>query len=188
MKTYLFIDTETTGFKKSGNLIQEGQGRVCQLALILAKQNGQVLFEFSTLIKPNNWNLNGKTENYFGLPYADCEEYGMTQSRVMSMYFQIAYGVDSIVAHNSKFDKGMMDVEGAYFEGDETSYKALTMDKKWHCTMLENTHISANGKWPKLDATLQHFCNRSLGDEAHEAMADTRACKDIFFASRGVKL
>lgn len=189
METFLFLDTETTGFKKSGSLIQKGQGRVCQIAMILADETGRKLAEFQSLIKPNDWDLDGATENYYGLSYADCEEYGVPHEAFMEMYFRLGLrdGVQ-IVAHNSSFDQGMMEIETAYYHRRQNQSEIFQYhNPNWYCTMKKNTHISHNGKWPKLDATLKHYTGKDLID-AHDAMADTKACMEIFFAMRGVKL
>lgn len=55
--------------------------------------------------------------------------------------------------------------------------------KPWFCTMKSNTHLTG-GKWPKLEEALQKLCGRTLGEFAHDAMYDVKACKDIFFATR----
>ena len=179
-ETFLFLDTETTGFKKSGNLIQQGQARVCQVAMILADDTGKTLAEYQSMIKPDNWDTNGHTKNYYGLSYDDCQKYGIHQLYAMQMYKNMCETVTQVVAHNSPFDKGMMEIEEAYCNMGKT-------DKPWFCTMKTNTHISPNGKWPKLDFTLKHLTGKDLLD-AHDAMADTRACRDIFFAMRGIQL
>lgn len=183
-ETFLFIDTETTGFKKSGPLIQQGQARVCQVAMILADDIGRTLAEYQSMIIPVDWDTNGKTENYYGLSYVDCALYGVHQRRVMEVYENLSSACDQLVAHNSNFDKGMMEVEEAFLNKREDRNQRC--GKPWYCTMENNKHL-ANGKWPKLEAALKHYTNRDLIN-AHDAMADTRACRDIFFAMRGIKL
>lgn len=179
MENLLFLDTETTGFKKGGELIQDGQGRVCQIAMILADRNGKTLAEFQSLIKPYMWDVGDATHNYYGLSYEDCEKYGVTQIAFMRIFRELSSSCSEIVAHNAKFDKGMMDVETAYREVEPIS-------TPWNCTMITNKHITDNGKWPKLDFTLKHYTGKDLVG-AHDAMADTRACRDIYFAMRGIK-
>lgn len=181
MKNYLFIDTETTGFKKAGPKIQEGQGRVCQVAMILANEERRILSEFSTLIKPDGWSIQDGANKIHGISDEDCEQFGLSQQSVVRYYAHAVGLADVIVAHNEEFDRAMMEIELAYYNDNDGCGEVAVNYEPWFCTMKRNTHINRTGRWPKLDATLQHYCNKSLGDTAHDAMADTRACVDIFF-------
>jgi DNA polymerase-3 subunit epsilon len=178
LKNYLFLDTETTGFKKSGALVQEGQGRVCQVAMILADETGKILSQMSTLIRPAGWTIQAGAQRIHGITDQDCEVNGVPQEDVISFYNLMINRATAIVAHNSNFDQGMMDVECAYHGS------AINSNIPWSCTMLENKHIN-NGKWPKLDLTYKHYTGKDLSG-AHDAMVDTRACMEIFFAMRGI--
>lgn len=188
MKTYLFLDVETTGFKKSGNLIQEGQGRVCQIAMILAREDGRILSEFSSLIKPDGWTIGAGAQKVHGISQEDCEEYGLSIDGIMNVFEIMVDKSTQRVAHNEAFDRGMMDVEVAYYTqnylGDDSIY--LEPQKPWFCTMKSNVHIN-NGRWPKLAQAYKHYTGKELSG-AHDAMVDTRACMEIFFAMRGVKI
>lgn len=180
----LFRDTETTGFKKGGALVQEGQARVCQVALILTDATGRPLQKFSTLIKPDGWLVSKFNVESCGITQEDCEQFGMAMSSVMRLYNRMASAATLLVAHNDDFDHGMFEIEDAYHGGVLPNKDHLTT--KRFCTMKTNTHISG-GKWPKLEATLQHYCGRSLGEDAHDAMFDTEACKDIYLAMQKEK-
>ena len=65
-ENYLFIDTETTGFPKKGLKVR-GQGRVCQLAMLLADNQGRALSEFHSLIKPDDWEIHSAAEDCHGI-------------------------------------------------------------------------------------------------------------------------
>lgn len=178
METFLFIDTETSGFKKNGNLIQEGQARVCQLAMILTDDRANTLAQMSSLVRPEGWSISKGALNVHGKTEEMCMKHGISQGEMVDIFDSFLSRSTQVVAHNEAFDRGMMEVELAY-SGDENPDL-----KDWFCTMKQNTHIC--GKWPKLEFTLQHYCGRSLGNDAHDAMADAKACKDIFFAMRGI--
>jgi len=182
--TYLFLDTETTGFKKAGPLMQEGQARVCQIAMILTDHLGKSLAEVSLLIKPDNWEVSQYNIDTCGITQDDCEKYGVHFAYAVGLFKQLARKATFIVAHNEKFDKGMMQIEEAHCavaEGRENKF----VENNWLCTMESNAHI-IGGK--SLKNCLKHYCNRSLGENAHNAKYDTEACRDIFFAMRGIKL
>ncbi len=177
---FLVIDTETTGFKRKGLLIQEKQARVCQLAMVLTNSDGKPLAKFSSLIKPDGWTISEGASKVNGLTDEVCEEFGIEQGEAYKMYEHFANMTDVIVAHNADFDKGMMDIEKAYYVRD-AKRSILANETPWHCTMKENAHLTG-GK--SLKNCLQHHCGRDIGEDAHDALVDTEACLDIFFASR----
>ena len=74
-------------------------------------------------------------------------------------------------------DRGMMNVEEAYFN-QEGNYEG-SGEESWLCTMDTNKHLQG-GK--SLENCLQHYCGRSVGKDAHDAMVATQACMDVFFA------
>lgn len=178
MKTFLFVDTETTGFKKNGNLIQDGQARCCQIGILLTNEEGKSIAEFKSLIKPHGWNIHEGAQRVHGITDADCARYGLDFRQVFLIFKNLAERADVVIAHNADFDKGIMEVEEAYYNLGELTSK---LEKIWFCTMKTNTHIKG-GKWPKLTETLEHYCGRKSGKDAHDAMADVRDCRDIFFA------
>ena len=182
--TYLFLDVETTGFKKSGALIQEGQARVCQIAMLLTDENGKHLTEFSSLIKPDGWTISDGAHKVHGFTDEYCEQYGIEFRQAVTIFLTLAQKSKLIVAHNSEFDKGMVDIEKAYaYQGIEKYIDMNKEESSWHCTMKTNTHITG-GKWPKLEEALIHYTGYGLADNAHDAMYDVKACKEIFFATR----
>jgi len=197
--TYLFIDTETTGFKKSGPLIQEGQARVCQVAMILTDSQGKSLTEFCTLIKPDGWQIHEGAFNIHGISNDDCEKYGIEQPYFTGMFLKLETMAGIVVAHNSVFDKAMINIEIAYHVGSGNRYKYIT-NTPWHCTQKTSTDICCvpptekmiaagrtHYKTPSLAEAYLHFTGRKI-EGAHDAMADTRACRDIFFAMRGIQI
>ena len=106
-ETYLFIDTETTGFFKSGSLIQDGQARVCQIAMLLTDSNGKHLAEFSCLVKPDGWTISQGASDIHGFTDELCEQYGMPFKDMLAVYGHFVSRATRIVAHNSEFDKKM---------------------------------------------------------------------------------
>lgn len=175
-ETFFFIDTETTGFPKKDAKVQDGQARVCQVAMLLTDSIGNPLAKFCSLIKPDGWTISEGAQKVHGFTNEKCEKYGLNVKAVIALYVRMAQLSTMRIAHNAEFDKTMMDIELAY-----SPY--VDADAPYFCTMKTNTHITG-GKWPKLEEALQHFCQRSLGDTAHDALIDVEACKDIFFAMR----
>ena len=191
MPIYLFGDTETTGFaKKKLGLIQAGQARVCQQAMMLTDGDGRSLAEISHMIKPDNWAIGAEAGAIHGFTNDHCEKYGISSKSAYVIFAQMASKADYLVAHNAEFDRYMWEIEAAYhgMEFPKTP---------WLCTkelatpimaipptekMLQYAFTRDKFKSPNLEEAVQFFCNRSLGDGAHDAMFDVKGCKDVFFA------
>lgn len=172
MKTILAIDTETTGFPLNGSPIQPKQARVCQLGMILATEDKKIIGKFSSLIKPNDWTISEGAQNVHGISDIDCYQYGMDQEKVMETFIHFYTKADIVVAHNEKFDRRMMFIEGAYLYGENAQPLP-----EWRCTMNMCSYLPSKN----LEAALLHYCNRYI-DNAHDALEDAQACLDIYFA------
>lgn len=193
MNNILFTDTETTGFKKSG-LIVEGQARVCQSAMIMTDEEGKVLSQFSCLVRPDGWQISDSAYNCHGISQLDCERYGLDQAYFMGVFMALASQCKLIVAHNKKFDEAMIDVEIAYYKGRVSDHEVLARQVPWYCTMEASKNVCKipptekmkksgrhDYKNPSLREALRILTGQSL-ENAHDAMADAMACKDVFFA------
>jgi len=181
--TYLFFDTETTGFHSPKKHPDDPkQGRICQLAMILTDKNGRTLTEFSTLIAQKTSLMTEGAYNIHGISGEMCDTYGVKPRMALQTFRIIARKAKLIVAHNIDFDWKMI-VGECNGEALEPPTSAL------FCTMKNTTNIckipkssDSAYKWPSLAEGLKFFCDKDIGEDAHDAMVDTRACKDIFFA------
>ncbi len=185
---YCGIDTETTGLPNQRlNPKDPKQARVLQVALKLVTEEGRVISQFSTLIKPSGWtDIHPKAFDAHGITKEDCEHFGIDAFRAFTVFKHYADLADTFVAHNADFDRGMMKMEA----------DALGLDmptKPWHCTMKQATPIC---KVPPTEAMKRvgrtHFKNANLKEAlkilcrkeligAHDAMNDVNGCLDIFF-------
>jgi len=197
METFLFLDTETTGWRKGGAKIQSGQARVCQIAMLLTDDKGKSLMEFSSLIKPDDWSISEGAQKCHGFSDEQCDFMGVHNSFMIHSFNHMADRASTVIAHHVEFDKAMMDIEAAYHSKTENPCTR----KPWYCTQKNSVNLCkipatekmrkagrTHYKTPSLEEALQFFCGRSLGDGAHDAMYDAKACRDIFFAIRGIKL
>lgn len=166
---FLFLDYETTGFKKPA--------RACQMAMLLSDAKGRSIAEHSFLIKPEGWQVSQFNIDSCGITQEDCENYGISAKAAFCLFKKLAEMATYVVAHNSDFDKSFAHIEAE-------ALGEIVPATPWFCTMKSNTHIG--GKWPKLEEALRHFCGRDLGSNAHNATYDVEACRDIFFAMNGV--
>lgn len=182
---YLFFDTETTGFPSlSKNPLDPKQGRVCQLGVLLTDENARTLAEFSTLIRQDDHvEMAQGAYDAHGWSLEECKKYGVKSRMALQTFRILARKCNLIVAHNIDFDWKALLVEC-------NAHNLEPPLKEIFCTMKSSTNIcklpgrGSSYKWPKLEEALKFFCDRDLGDAAHDAMEDTRACRDVFFAMK----
>ena len=126
-----------------------------------------------------------------GISQADAEKYGVTMKGALSVFARLMKMADTLIAHNLPFDLFLLEIE-AHRTG-MTDGK-LDLPKSCFCTMTSSTHVlqlpptqkmKAAGftryKSPNLQETYRHFFGCEF-EGAHDAMADVRACRDVFFA------
>lgn len=196
----LFFDTETNGTDPKTSYI-------CQLAAMLTDPEGNTKTEINTLIRPRGWEIPESAAAVHGITQEDCENYGIPVEIAVGWFAILAEQSSTVVAHNIKFDLDML-----VPNMDSIVYKRfIGLDR--YCTMdactdivkspLTQKQIDARdrnrlpdgtykweppGGWPDyknptLQECYQHFFGREFED-AHDAMADVRACRDIYFKVR----
>ena len=174
---YLFIDTETTGFvNKSLPPKDPKQARIVQLGMILTDENGVDKSRMSFLIQPDGWQISEGAQKIHGISIEECQKFGIPSKHAMSNFMALLQVTDTVIAHNMAFDAKMLEIELACHDVEIPKFKT-------HCTMLHNTHISG-GKWPKLGIAYKHFTGKEMSEDAHDALVDAQACKEVFFASK----
>lgn len=204
---YLFYDTETNGlfnFKKKFD--DPTQPRIVQLAAQLVDSNRKVRGELNVLIKPDKWTISADTTAIHGIHTEDCEKYGVPIKQALAMfhalvrgaglpnspdYIQVEYDSGGfMVAHNEKFDTGMLRAEYWRMLGNKMNglpYSSADGFAKF-CTMMKSMSTvraprkTGNGiKWPSLAEAVTFFLKRKQSN-AHDAMGDVIDCRDVFFA------
>lgn len=171
----LFFDTETTGFKH-GDFIPE----IVQIGALLQDTDSlRVLGEVNLIVKPQN-PIPEEVSMIHGITDQVAAAYGVDSRIAEKVFCDLAFMSEMVVAHNIQFDMGI--IKDAW----PLTYDVLNL-KTPFCTMKESTTLvgisgtHAGGyKWPKLAEAYRHFFGTNF-DNAHDAMADVRACRDVYF-------
>ncbi len=191
MSNTLHLDTETSGLPKKGVAVQEGQARICQIAMILSDPSGAPINEFSAIIKPDGWVIEPRAAEIHGINTEKAAAYGVPISMALYMFNRFLERADAVVAFNSGFDWRLLWIEHIYAQ-------RIMPDKPWLCTMKESQPIV---KIPATEAMLRAgrtgFKNPNLGEaykglfgkeldkaKQHGAMYDVRASKAIYYELR----
>lgn len=193
---FTFFDTETTGIPNYNlDIVDPAQPRVLQFAALLTDENGNEVSAFKCPIKPDGWEVderlevNGRKTAFaiHGLTNDYLNKYGVSMKTALIMFRMFQNQSEIKIAHNYRFD-------GFLLKGE---HQRIGMDAgpdiEKFCTMKAMTEImklpptdkmvGAGFAWPK-SANLGEaykFCTGKTHEKAHDALADVKACKEVFF-------
>lgn len=183
----LFFDTETTGLWQQALPIgHDEQPRICQVAAILTEEDGTELMSmnlpvFQEKVPARAAAVHGKTAELLA-------RIGLNEGLVLSAFEDMLTLADEVVAHNGEYDQKV--IMNALVRYDGVS-KDPFRGKKAFCTMRAATPLckipgkQGGFKWPNL----QEAHRKLLGvgfEGAHDAFADVKACKSVYFAIREI--
>lgn len=173
----LFYDTETTGkadFKLPFN--HQSQPRIVQYASILCDFKGQEVSQVNLTVRPDGFQIPDEASSIHGITTAIAMERGVQLKGVLRVAHDLMASAQLCVCHNSDYDRLVMSRE----------MHPVSIESRDHfCTMKAMTPIvnipgPYGPKWPKMQEAFQ-FCFGRQFDDAHDALADVRACKEVFF-------
>ena len=196
MDYLLFVDTETTGLpKKHIQSLDPSQPHLVQLAAILTNSSGEEISCCNFVIKPEGFSIPEEASRIHGISNELAETCGIPIATVLSVFNNLCIQSSEIVAHNIEFDRREIERE-ILRKGIQSRF----VGKKSTCTMelwRERCHIPPTEKMVK--AGITKFKSPSLAEayelatgskleNAHNALVDVRACKEIYFKARGDSL
>lgn len=175
----LFFDTETTGkadFKKSA--AHESQPRLVQLGMIFTDDDGCEISHANLIVKPVMFDIPTEASSIHGIDTQTARAHGVPLLHALLLFSSLARLSQTYVCHNSDFDTFILSGECERMSVDFPKRNAF-------CTMKAMTDICKipgpyGNKWPKL-AEAYRFCFNKEPELLHDAMADIRLCKDVYF-------
>lgn len=193
--TILFFDTETTGLKnpKQPDFIP----KLVQLGAISYDQDlARVVAEVNIIVSGAG-DIPPEASNVHGISTEVAKRYCVDKRAAEAIFAQLVRTADRVVAHNIDYDldiiKDNMPVASA--ELDQTEHyctmagardivKAPYTDKQ--LAFFKDRPDKKDGEFrgPRLIEAYIYFFGKEF-DGAHDAMADVRACMDVYFAIPG---
>lgn len=178
---FFVFDSESTGipdWKAPSDAAH--QPHLTELAALLVDESGQVLLEQSYVIKPDGWIIPPEMEALNGITNEYAHDVGISERDAVEMFLDLWAGRIRI-AHNSTFDNRILRIACKRYFGDDITAK--WKDGPYECTLVKSRpHLKAKyGTMPTLSQAYEFFTGKTL-ENAHRALPDARACKDVFFA------
>ena len=197
----LYFDTETTGIKTPDN--PNFKPALVQLGCILQDtESGRVLAELNLIANqyPKAPPIPQGAINVHGITNEMAKEYGVDPKLIDITFSKLLEKADLLVAHNIEYDLDVMrdnmplstDMLDAKTEGGALTtfctmkgniyiVKAPLSDRQKNYFAMKGMPPDAPYKVPNLTETHMHYFGEAFFG-AHDAMADIRACRDIFLA------
>lgn len=183
----LVFDTETTGkaeFKLPAT--HASQPDLVQIGALLFDDEWKVRGEINLIVQPNGWIIPKEVSDIHGITQDIADKCGVQRHIAVKAFIALASQATTFVAHNIQFDELIMNV--AVFREElvqEFGLASSRMKDSKFCTMHAMTSICKipgrydDFKWPRLQEAFKHAFGKEF-EGAHDAMADVRACADIY--------
>ena len=186
---YLAFDTETTDLPRPHlDLDHRAQPHLLQFAGIVFDERGTELDRLFTKVRPpSDALLSAQAYAAHGITLEEAFHFGVGVSEVFRWFALAARRSTCIIGHNVCFDLKIMAIIAARL--NETGWST---SPETFCTMAQSTplvnlpptpRMVAAGRFhpksPSLSECIRHFFGEEHSD-AHDAVADVRACIRIF--------
>ncbi len=197
---FLFFDTETNGLPDYNlDLVDRAQPRILQLACLLTDDGGREMMSWKAPIVPEGFQVDERLVGDNGKPTAFAinklgngllNQYGIALRQALAMFRLFESKATLKVAHNYRFDGFLLKSEHA-----RAGVEPISPPIEKFCTMKAMTEIMKLGPTPNMIAAGFHDKPKSASlaeaysyvtggkaiEKAHDALADVRACKEVFF-------
>ena len=182
---YLIFDTETTGLPKKWNAPisdSENWPRCVQLAWQLHDNNGKLISNQSSIIKPDGFDIPFESEKVHGISTVLANKIGENLNDVLEIFNSDLSKSKYIVGHNLKFDTNIVGAEFFRLKIDNSLNEKNILDT---CTEKTANLCKIQGgrgkfKFPTLIELYKYLFNDDF-QQAHNASADVEATSRAFF-------
>ncbi len=198
MNTALFYDTETTGLPLFNEPSEDPrQPHIVQLAALLVDlDTRKTLASIDLIVRPDGWTIPAEVSAIHGITHEMAMDLGVTEDMAVGTLMQL-WGESRSqrsprIAHNESFDArivriALMRCDGPGLADDWKAGAAVCTAKMATpvCAIPPTEKMKAakrfHFKTPNLTEAVAHILGANLLN-AHSAMADATACRDIYFA------
>jgi DNA polymerase-3 subunit epsilon len=189
MNKAIFFDKETTGFPVWGS----PSGDPCQphiinsAAIVVDLDTREELEVHEFFIKPDGWEVPEEITKITGITTDYLEEHGIQEVDMLNQFLKICdNGNEQRVAFNKAFDQRVVRIAIKRFLGDpvieETwGQKDNFIDPMYMAKSIMKLPAKRGYKTPSLSEAYEFFIGKPL-ENAHKALPDTRALKEVYFA------
>jgi len=154
-------------------------------AHLVDEETREIKQSMDVIIKPDGWMWDSDNEAFksHGITMERAMDEGIPEPEALAMFLAMWDQCDLRVAFNTTFDNRIIRIATKRYR-DKPVIEAWKAGK-YYCTMINAKKI-IGGKNPKLGVAYQHFIGKEL-EGAHNAIVDTNACLELYFAIQDQK-
>ena len=184
----LVYDVETNGLTNHKRPADHpSQPRMCTLSALMCEDDGRYIQGIDLRVKPEEWVVPDEIAKIHGLTTEDLEATGVPIKDVMVLFEKWVRMADLRIAHNIIFDNKIYRGEARRLGLEDHFDKS-----KDFCTMQNARRVmKAAGQTlryaPKLGVAYEFFTGKTF-ENAHQGLADTHACKQVYLGIIGHEL
>lgn len=188
MTPILFYDTETSDLPLFSQPSEDpGQPHIVQLAALLVDADTRrTISSMDLIVRPEGWSISAATTAIHGITNEHAQEVGVSESLVLELFMELwEQGVPALrCGHNESFDARIIRIALMRFQRENTGLAELWKASPSACTGQLSRKVCAlpKNKMPTLSEAYAFFKKGEVLQDAHSAMADTLACRDVYFA------
>ena len=200
-----FYDSETSGLPLWSEPSEHpGQPHLVQLGAVLVDMNTREITQsLDVIIKPDGWTIPDDVANIHGITTERAMDEGIPEDEALEMLLTM-WDHRLRIAHNESFDARLVRIACKRFRDPREDNPEKPFSDVWKagrsaCTQLIATPILKlpptekmkaarrfHAKSANLAEAYQFFMGKPM-ENAHNAMADVLACKDVYFAALDFK-
>jgi DNA polymerase-3 subunit epsilon len=195
----LFYDTETTGLPLFNEPSEDPrQPHIVQLAAILVDlDTRKICSSIDLTVLHDGWQSEPKALEAHGITAEYANAHGVPEWLALGLFLELWTRAGVRIGHNEQFDARIVRIGMLRHESQIDCELYDWKGGRAECTQLLATPIlklpptdkmravgRTHHKSANLREAYQHFIGKELVD-AHSAMADARACMDVYFAIKG---
>lgn len=194
MNAILFFDTETTGLPQFGEPSDSPeQPHLTQIAAVLAHaETREELASIDLTIKAEAWEVPEEVARLNQITTDYCNAVGVGEENALELFLDLVHNAKTVVAHNSTFDQRIIRIAMKRYSYSDAALIEWAEKERHFCTMQASKHevralnVKGNLKNPSLEEAYKHYTGKTL-ENAHTAIADTRACMEVYWAMQTQK-
>ncbi|MGM0858620.1 MAG: exonuclease domain-containing protein [Pseudomonadota bacterium] len=180
MTPVLFFDSETTGlpdWKSPSD--SEHQPHLAQLGAILADADTRKeMATLDVIVKPDGWTIPDEVAEIHGITTEKAIAEGIPEREALDMFIDLYRRCDIRVAHNTTFDNRIIRIAMKRFAPDVIANDEWKDRERYYCTLMNARKLFGGKDGHTLSEVYERLTGKTL-ENAHSAMADTRACMEI---------
>jgi DNA polymerase III epsilon subunit-like protein len=173
------FDVETSGLVvKDKPMSDPAQPRIVQLGFVVQDRDRRELARYSTLLRPDGWEINPEATRVHGYTTEDCSRWGADPKVALCAFLAALNTCRIVVAHSIGNDASLINRELTLLNAADAGLNRARLRR--FCTMRTGAALMPDGKWPTL-SRLHRILTGQDHAKAHDALGDAEATARCFW-------